>query len=96
MKQTEPLMLGELLTEFFEQRQLAQGCAEGRAKDVWRDVAGDYVSSMTEDVFLRGGTIYIKVVSASVRSEIHIRRRYYIERLNSSLGRGVVRGLVIR
>lgn len=96
MKRTEPLPLGELITEFLQRRQLSVGTMEGRAKDVWRSLAGDYVSGFTDEVFLREGILYVKVSSSAARNEIHIRRRYYLELLNSVLGPGSVRSIVIR
>ncbi len=96
MKQTEPETLGEILEKFISNRSLRQGQVEGRAKEVWRDVAGDYVGSLCEDVFLREGKLYIKVQSSAIRSEIHIRRRYYLDRLNEILGRGAVRSIILR
>ncbi len=96
MKQTEPETLGEILQKFISNRSLRQGQVEGQAKEVWREVVGDYVSEMCEDVFLREGKLYIKAQSSAIRSEIHIRRRYYVDRLNAILGRGAVRSIVLR
>lgn len=95
MKRVEPQTVGEILDTFFSNRQLASGLAEGRAVEVWAEVVGDYVAQFTEDVYIRAGVIYVTLSSAAVRSEVLIRRRYYIQKLNQAIGRKVVRSIMV-
>jgi len=96
MKHTEPVMIGEMIEEFFENRRLSAGLAEGRAVEVWAAIVGEYAASFTEDVYIRAGVLYVTFSSAAVRSEIHIRRRFLIGELNSALGAKVVKNIVVR
>lgn len=96
MKRTDPVAVGEMLDQFFKERQLRGAVYEGRAVEVWAEIVGKYVAKYTEDVYIRAGVIYVTFSSAAVRSEIHIRRRYYVTQINEKLGAKVVRNIVIR
>lgn len=96
MKRTEPIAVGEMLDSFFKERQLRSAVNEGRAVEIWAEIVGEYVANYTEDVYIRAGILYVTFSSAAVRSEIHIRRRYYVTKLNEKLGAKVVRNIVIR
>lgn len=96
MKRVEPRSVGDILTDFFEQRKLRSAVIEGRAVEVWADVVGAYAASFTEDVYIRSGVLYVTISNASVRSEIYVRRRYLISRVNEVIGTRAVRNLVVR
>lgn len=96
MKRSEPILVGDILDDFFQQRRLRAAANEGRAVDLWAEVTGSYVTQFTEDVYIRAGVIYVTLSSAAVRSEIHIRRRHYITLLNEKIGARVVRNIVVR
>lgn len=97
MKREDPKRVGELLEEFFRsQRGPGSALVEGRAMEVWREVAGDYVVGATEDAFLREGVLYVSFSSASVRAEVMMRRRWIVGQINDRLGTEVVRSLVLR
>lgn len=93
MKKTDPISVGDILGDYFRNRPLAAGLAEGRAVEVWREVVGDYVAQYTEDVYIRAGVVHVTFSSAAVRSEIYIRRRYIIDRMNEALGGKFVKAI---
>lgn len=96
MEKTEPKAIGELLKEFLKERNMTIPVMEGKAKDVFRKVAGEYVSKYVEDVYVRNGVLYITVSSAVVKHEIHLRRRFYIKSVNDLLGGQVVRSIFLK
>ncbi|CDN32938.1 Zn-ribbon-containing protein [Mucinivorans hirudinis] len=96
MQRTDPQSLSELLQDFFEQRKLRGALIEGRAVEVWAEVVGEYVASFTEDVYIRDGILYLSFSSAAVRSEIHIRKRFFVAKINEAIGAKAVKNIVIR
>ena len=96
MRRTEPVSVGQLLDEFFRDRPLGPASMEGRAVELWAEVAGEYVARCTEDVYIRGGVLYVSFSSASVRAEIFMRRKLMVAQLNALLRAKVVRNIVIR
>lgn len=69
---------------------------EGQAVELWAEVAGEYVAKYTEDVYIRGGVIYVSFSSAAVRAEIFMRRKQLVAELNTLLRVRVVRNIVVR
>lgn len=96
MRRTEPMSVGELLDEFFRERALGPASMEGRAVELWAEVAGDYVAGCTEDVYIRAGVLYVSFSSASVRAEIFMRRKLLVAQLNARIRAKVVRSIVVR
>lgn len=90
------MSVGQLLDEFFRDRPLGPASMEGRAVELWAEVAGEYVARCTEDVYIRGGVIYVNFSSSAVRAEVFMRRKLLIAQLNALLRAKVVRNIVIR
>lgn len=89
-------MVGELLDEFFKNRPVGPASMEGRAVELWAEVAGEYVAGCTEDVYIRGGVLYVSFSSASVRAEVFMRRKLMVAQFNELLRARVVRHIVVR
>ena len=96
MRRTEPMSVGELLDEFFKERALGPASMEGRAVELWAEVVGEYVARCTEDVYIRGGVLYVSFSSSAVRAEIFMRRKQLAEQLNARIGAKTVRSIVVR
>lgn len=90
------MSVGELLSEYFRTRALGPASMEGRAVELWAEVAGEYVARCTEDVYIRGGVLYVSFSSSAVRAEVFMRRKMLIGRINGLLRAKVVRNIVVR
>ena len=90
------MSVGQLLDEYFRNRQLGPAAREGRAVELWAEVVGEYVARVTEDVYIRNGVLYVSFSSAAVRAEIFMRRRLLMDQLNTRLRGRVVRNIVVR
>lgn len=90
------MSVGQLLDEYFRNRQLGPAVMEGRAVELWAEVVGEYVARVTEDVYIRNGVLYVSFSSAAVRAEIFMRRRLLMDQLNARLRGRVVRNIVVR
>lgn len=96
MRRTEPMRVGELLEDFLSTRALGPATMEGRAVELWAEAAGEYVVRATEDVYIRGGVLYVRFSSAAVRAEIFMRRRAIADQINGLLRARIVRHIVVR
>lgn len=90
------MSVGQLLDEFFRNRPVGPASMEGRAVELWAEVAGEYVARCTEDVYIRGGILYVSFSSAAVRAEIFMRRKLLVAQLNALLRTKAVRQIVVR
>ncbi len=93
MKRTDPVCIGEALGEYLSARNLQRASLQGSAVELWGSVAGPYVASMTEDVYLRGGTLHVRFSSSAVTQEVMMRRSEIIRAMNEAIGSEVVRQL---
>lgn len=90
------MSVGNILDDFFKERKLHSAIIEGRAVDVWAEVVGPHIAQYTEDVYIRAGVLYVTISSASVRSEIYIRRRFFAQQINHNIGSNTVRNIIVR
>ena len=96
MKRSEPKLIGDLLKEFFERPFVARKVAEGKLREYWREVAGDYIASMTTECRYERGILYISIASGVARQEVFFRRDDYMTRLNTRAGHHIVNSIIVR
>ena len=90
------MRVGDLLEEYLRDRAMGPASMEGRAVELWAEVVGDYVARCTEDVYIRGGVLYVSFSSAAVRAEVFMRRRWLVAQLNARIRAQVGRNIVVR
>lgn len=88
--------LGTVLDAFLNQAGFRERLDAARAVDAWPVVAGEAVAGVTEQVWMREGTLHVKVRSAAWRHQLHLQREAWRDRLNVYLERAVVREVVFR
>ncbi len=96
MKRTQTRRIGDILEEFFKRPYVARKIAEGKLPEFWREVAGEYVASVTNEVRLERGILYISVSSSVVRNDLFYRRDQLAELINSRAGVQLVNAVIIR
>lgn len=96
MKRTQTRRIGDILEEFFKRPYVARKIAEGKLPEFWREVVGEYVASVTNEVRLERGILYVSVSSSVVRNDLFYRRDQLAELLNSRAGVQLVNVVIIR
>ena len=96
MKRTQTRRIGDILEEFFKRPYVARKIAEGKLSEFWREVVGEYVASVTNEVRLERGILYVSVSSSVVRNDLFYRRDQLAELLNSRAGVQLVNVVIIR
>lgn len=96
MKRTQTRRIGDILEEFFKRPYVARKIAVGKLPEFWREVAGEYVASVTNEVRLERGILYISVSSSVVRNDLFYRRDQLAELINSRAGVQLVNAVIIR
>jgi predicted nucleic acid-binding Zn ribbon protein len=91
-----PRPLGEVLDEVIDQLGLQDKIDEARVVETWAAIAGTDINSVTQSVWMKGSTLYVKITSAGWRQELHMNRRKWRERLNGELGADLVDEIVFR
>ena len=96
MKRTEPTLVGDILREFFERPFVARKLAEGRLPDLWQDVVGTHIASLTHTFELKNGILYVGISSPVARQEIFFRRDELMILLNQRSGHRLINAIIVK
>ncbi|WP_258096528.1 DUF721 domain-containing protein [Salinibacter sp. 10B] len=94
--QDSPQPLGDVLKEVIDQLGLQEKIDEARVVETWATIAGKDINGVTESVWMKGSTLYVKITSAAWRQELHMNRRQWRQRLNGALDTDPVDEIVFR
>ena len=96
MRRTEPTLVGDILREFFERPFVARKLAEGRLPDLWQEVVGTHIASLTHTFELKQGILYIGISSPVARQEIFFRRDELMTLLNQRSGHRIINAIIVK
>ena len=92
----QPQRLGAVLADLVDRYGYRERIDAARAVEAWPAVVGEAIAGVTEQVWMRHGTLHVKVRSAAWRHQLQFQRQAWRERLNEHLGREVVDEVVFR
>lgn len=96
MKRTEPVLVGDILRQFFERPFVARKLAEGRLPELWQEVVGTHIASLTHTFELKQGILYVGISSSVARQEIFFRRDELMMLLNQRSGHRIVNAIIVK
>ena len=96
MRRTEPTLVGDILREFFERPFVARKLAEGRLPDLWEEIGGAHIASLTHTFELKQGILYVGISSSVARQEIFFRRDELMTLLNTRSGHRIVNAIIVK
>ena len=82
--------LGEVINRMLEVYHLRSGLTEVSIRSDWETIVGHVIASRTDEVYLRGQKLVIRLSSAALRQELHYQRSEIAENVNKHFGRKVV------
>ena len=88
--------LGEALQEFISVNKLQKGIDEVKVKEAWERLMGNGVNHYTQNIVLRGETLFVSLSSSVLREELGLGNSKIIKMLNDDLGREVIKKLILR
>jgi len=96
MKRVNAQFIGSILDSFFEQNpELADKLAEVRLVDSWKTVLGPAVSRYTAHLYIKKRTLYVRLTSSVLKSELMMRREQLVQKLNQEAGRAVIDSIAL-
>jgi len=96
MKRVNTQSIGTVLDNFFEQNpELADKLAQVRLIDSWKIVLGPSVSRFTDNLFIKKRTLYVRLTSSVLKSELMMCREQLILKLNNKAGRDVIDSIAL-
>lgn len=88
--------ISEVLQQFIHQNKLESGMDKIDVEQAWKSLMGNGVNSYTQEVILKGSTLYVKLTSAVLREELSYGKQKIISMLNDELRKEVVKEIVLR
>jgi hypothetical protein len=88
--------IGDVLKEFIEVNKLQTGMDKIDVQQAWKSLMGNGVNSYTNDVILKGSTLYVSLSSAVLRQELSYGKQKIITMINEELNKDVVKELILR
>lgn len=90
------LSISDLLKEFVDTNKLQPGLDKVNVKDAWAQMMGNGVNNYTTAIQLERDTLYVQLSSSVLREELSYGKEKIITMLNESLGKDVIKTLVLR
>lgn len=88
--------ISEVLQQFIKVNKLESGMDKIDVEQAWKSLMGNGVNSYTQEVILKGSTLYVKLTSAVLREELSYGKDKIIKMLNEELRKDVVTNLILR
>jgi len=89
-----PKPLASVLRDLLEQYGIAHRVKEFEIINLWPEVVGEKVASMTHARDIRDGRLYVEVANSVWRNELYFMKAEIIEKINKQLGQKVLHDIV--
>lgn len=88
--------ISDVLKQFIEINKLETGFDKVDVEQAWKNLMGNGVNSYTQDIILKGNTLYVSLTSSVLREELSHGKAKIIKMINEELRKEVVLNLVLR
>lgn len=88
--------LSDLLKQMINESKLKNGLNKVAIKDVWLDQMGQGINAYTDEIYLKGHTLYVVLRSSVIRQELSYGKDKIIKMINEALGEDIVEKVVLK
>ena len=88
--------IGDILKEIIQANNLEKGLNQISVADAWKKLMGNGVNHYTQNVLLKGSTLYVELTSAVLREELTYGKSKIITMINEELGSDIVKDVILR
>ena len=88
--------ISAVLKRFMQHNNLEDKMLETEIYQRWEELAGKAVNLKTSHIYFRKGVLTVKLTSATIRNEMHLRKTQLMENINMRLKGRPVRELVFK
>ena len=86
MERRKEETLGNVVLRYLRLAGLETPLAEHRLVEAWPEVAGEALARRTEEVYLRGQVLYVRISQPAARPQLVLHRDALIRALNEKAG----------
>jgi len=95
MKRTESKSIGRILDDFFQDNPvLREKLAETKLINSWEKVLGSGIDRYTESMYIKKRSLYVRLSSSVLKSELMMSREKLVSILNTEAGMNVIDTIV--
>jgi len=95
-RQNDHFPISIILQEFVETNHLQTGLDKVNVQDAWAQMMGKGVNNYTTNVQLENDTLYVQLSSSVLREELAYGKEKIISMLNESIGKELIKKLILR
>jgi hypothetical protein len=88
--------VGDVLKQIIQVNKLQPGMDQIDVRDAWKNLMGNGVNHYTQNIVLKGSTLYVELSSAVLREELTHGKSKIVAMINEELKREVVKEVVLR
>lgn len=92
----DQLSITDILKQFVDTNKLQPGLDKVNVQDAWATMMGNGVNNYTTAIQLECDTLYVQLSSSVLREELSYGTEKIITMLNESLGKEIIKKLVLR
>jgi len=81
------------LNEFLRRSGLETPLLQRRLIAAWPEIVGDYINSLTENIFIKNQTLMVKLNSPALRQELAMHGAKLTENLNAKVKSQIITGI---
>jgi len=86
----------DIIKEFVESNNLQTGLDKVNVRKAWINLMGNGVNNYTTAIELKHETLYVQLSSSVLREELSYGNEKIVKMLNESIGKEIVKKLVLR
>ncbi|MDY2588130.1 DUF721 domain-containing protein [Winogradskyella aquimaris] len=86
----------DILKEFVQTNNLETGLNKVNVREAWANLMGNGVNNYTTAIELKNETLYVQLSSSVLREELSYGNEKIVKMLNESIGKEIVKKLVLR
>jgi predicted nucleic acid-binding Zn ribbon protein len=90
MERRQSEALSDVLRRFMRESGLESPLNQYRVMNVWAKVVGDFAARQTSELFIRNQTLYVRLSSPALKSDLMMKRKQLAQQLNEEVGAFVV------
>lgn len=87
--------ISDLMKHFIKANNLEKGFQKISIEEEWVKLMGPGVKSYTEKISLKGGTLMVKISSASLRTELDYGKEKIVSMMNEALGEELIKKVIL-
>lgn len=95
-KKSSDKPLKEVIDQFLEMYGMDKKFEEIDIQNTYNDLMGKMITSKTESLYFRNGTLYIKLSSAVLRQELSMNKSKIVDLINDKIGKPLIQEVSIK